>query len=178
MFTKNIFAWLASPGTSERHSICNVTNTSGTKQILWTNGKSVNVCDFGTSLHKLVTALNGNCVMIGTGSTPPTRNDYHLESPITSGITITNGTITTVRADDDRILMAANYTVQNNVTEDLVISEIGAFANVTGYEGATTSQGTVTVTALMERTVFDTPVTIPTGESRIIQYVIRIGGLV
>ena len=178
MFTKNMFAWLISKGTADRNIGFTVMDANGMKQRFQSNKKSVDICSFGVNLHNLVTAANGSCVMIGTGRSAPTREDYKLESPVTSGITITNGSFSVAEADEERLLLAANYTVRNDGTEELVISEIGAFSQVEAYP---VSGSTTTITAaavLMERTVFDAPVTIPPGESRMIQYAVRITGIV
>lgn len=174
MFTNNMFAWLISKGTADRSIGFAVTLTDGTKQRFQSNKKSVDICTFGVNLNNLVTAVNGNCVMIGTGRTPPTREDYKLENPVTSGITITNGTFSAAEADDERLLLAVNYTVRNDGAENLVIGEIGTFSQVTAYRP---NGSELTLTVMMERTVLEEPVTIPPGESRMIQYTIRINGI-
>jgi hypothetical protein len=109
-------------------------------------------------------------VYFGAGSTPVTKNDYKLDSPITSGLSITNpnidGNSDLWSVSDGKYVYTVTYTVKNTSDSEINIWEIGVFGEVT--EQTITSYPAHTV--LFERTVFSEPVTIAPGQIKVITY--------
>lgn len=102
----------------------------------------------------------------GKGTTPATIDDYALEDPITDGsLSITcGGSSALVRAEGpDHYRISAAHQVTNNTDEEITVSEIGCF-------GILVNGGKV---CLFDRTVLETPVTIPARETVPVEYVIK-----
>lgn len=102
-------------------------------------------------------------VYFGTGSTPASKADYTLESPITSGLSISSGT--RLYADEGNGVHSyhATFVVKNTGSAEINISEIGLFSSV----NSSTSKF---YCVLMERTVLDAPITIAPGETKLVTY--------
>ena len=109
-------------------------------------------------------------VYFGTGSTPATVNDYRLESPITSGLSITNPKDLAIKNEGNTYTLSSSMIVTNTTDSDINIYEMGVFTPVMqAYDKApTTSQSIHYV--LMERTVLSEPITVPAGESKLVTY--------
>ena len=101
-------------------------------------------------------------ICVGSGTTPPTYEDYKLESMITSGI---SGTVKTTLDDNNDTVWT--LTITNSSSADITIGEVGYF-NV-GFYGA----GNSTDYFMYERTVLDTPITIAAGGFGQVTYTIR-----
>lgn len=107
---------------------------------------------------------SGKVVLFGTGTTAPTMDDYKLESPISSGLTASFIASATTIADGV-CTRKYIYTLTNGTTNDITISEIGAFSYAhyatTAANGDTTSNSGSTF--MLDHTLLDEPVTIPAG---------------
>lgn len=108
-------------------------------------------------------AANGRgYIILGTGTTEPTPEDYRLESQIT-----TNLSCDSVSVSRNTTVKTYTATFSNSGTSDMIVTEIGYVSrllhlyNLGDY---------LYDNFLMDRTVLDTPVTIPAGESRTITY--------
>ena len=89
-------------------------------------------------------------VMFGTNSTPPTFEDYTINN---TGVTVTGSIAKTVNINDNGSVTAIlNCTLTNTGETEITISEVGLKVSLTN-----------TGSVLFERTVLDTPVTIPAG---------------
>lgn len=99
----------------------------------------------------------------GTGTTPPTLDDYKMESVITSGFTVLSSALIQSQ-EDGKYIHDRVYSLKNNTENDMTISEIGLFSRV--LNGSSTSAGYKYV--LMFRTVLDNPVTIPPGVAKVV----------
>lgn len=100
-------------------------------------------------------------VVFGNGTTQPTIDDYqlagdHFQTYDATVVVTQNGT-------EDYEEVVAIYTITNTGTTEFTISEIGLTAC-----GGSNNQGT-----LIERTLLDTPVTIPAGGIGQVTYTIR-----
>ena len=103
-------------------------------------------------------------IYFGSGSTPATKEDYKLESPITAGLAISNPSgFTWVLPSSGVHSATASYAVLNTSSEDITIQEVGNFTVVADYNGK--YQFT-----LMERTVLDEPIVIAPGGSKLVTY--------
>ena len=119
----------------------------------------------------LVTSASSTGIMVGTGTTAPTEDDYKLESQITSGIS------SSVNRDNGMDSNGNPYvqydiTITNTSSSSITISEIGYQQKI--Y--ATTTQGGTSAsdrTCLFDRTVLDEPVTIPSGSYGVIRYTLK-----
>lgn len=117
------------------------------------------------SLNNMATnsgTLGTTFVKVGTGTTEPTESDYTLEvenAEVTCSVAAcaTSGNITKVYT----------ATFSNPTENDVVIAEIGLFGCFSTYANNT---GDIPLNFLLDRTVLDTPITIPAGESKAITY--------
>lgn len=108
----------------------------------------------------------GYGIYFGTGSTPATKDDYRLENPITSGLTITNPSSISEKNEADGIYsVEASFIVNNTSGAEVNIWELGVFTPV---GKASTTSGCWA--ALMDRVVLDSPVIIPNGGTKMITY--------
>jgi len=114
-------------------------------------------------------------VAFGSGNTPPTENDHTLETPI-YGLSGTVNLTTEYDSTNFRFSRQLEYTISNNTGADVIIREIGKF--VTSYTSSTKGASTTSnaKSFLVDRTVLDTPVTIPNGEASIVRYVFEFPG--
>lgn len=119
---------------------------------------------------KASTSYNSDGIWVGTGNTPSTENDYFLESPVTSGCTGTTAKQSIYDATTNSIINRMIVTITNNTDSDLIISEIG---KTCVFDTASTKGGSVNYGrkgVLIDRTILDSPITIPSGESGVIHY--------
>ena len=103
-------------------------------------------------------------VCFGTGTTPPTKNDYTLEAPIDSGtLSSSVNTNPTQGFENDKVKIYITHEVKNSGSRAVTITEAGVF-------GCPTSSSKSSF--LLDRTLLETPVTVPAGETRSITYTI------
>ena len=163
MFTRNWYKTLASAIT--RNSAKNFVNVNGEEKGLYSGNSKGNISlgsDTGSSetayIGRLVQTYNGyGGVRLGTGDTPATVNDYKLSGNLITGYNFTVKIETQNSAESDKI--TATYTITNTSSSEITIKEVGIVAKM----GNTTSTAQIQHMGLLERTVLDTPVTIPAG---------------
>ena len=90
-------------------------------------------------------------ISVGTGTTPPTENDYKLENAVS--LTLANKTLVN---DKDRTISIIG-SIKNQTSEAVTITEVA----ITIYDSFIISRDLIT------------PITIPSGEMRTIQYTIN-----
>ena len=160
MFTKNWYKALAvemSRVNETFQSVTGATQTLKASYYLYCLGLNEDGRNI-PSIYKVRTTLEGNGgVIFGTGNTSPTIDDTTLSGSLVSNFSYSSS-VSTAR-DETGITLTALYTVTNNNAEAITISEVAIIANLTEYN---TSPDTH-LKALVERTVLDTPVTIPAG---------------
>lgn len=105
-------------------------------------------------------------IFFGSGSTPPTEDDYRLDVPITTGLSITNSGLLFEDKGDGKYIFQANYTAKNTTAEEITIREIGYFGEIGRGSGSKYYYSY----ALFERTVLDEPIVIAPGTSKIVTY--------
>ena len=112
-------------------------------------------------------------VYVGSGTTSPTENDYTLETPITSGL---SGTMRVQYSDtldnDGNPQLVQVLTLRNTSSSDITVSEVGWIAKGLCDASNNTASGSGK-NLLFDRTVLNSPVTIPAGESAAITYTIK-----
>lgn len=106
-------------------------------------------------------------VWFGSGSTPPAESDYALGYPITSGLSITNSTPTTMDNGNGEYVVQSSYILTNTSAEDITINEIGLFGELVWKDNNNYCYETP---VLFERTVLAEPITIPSGEAKLVTY--------
>ena len=120
-------------------------------------------------------ASTGNgYIIIGSGSTPATENDYALESRITSGLSVVSYTPSKETDANGNVIKRFDFTLQNTSGSDITIAEVGIRYYIQGYRtGAGTTGSTKNGFILFERTVLSTPVTIAAGDAAAIRYTVE-----
>lgn len=113
---------------------------------------------FCNSTLRSLTTGEGTSMFLGTGNTPPTKDDYKLENALDfseGGLTVLSETLNYM-ADENTFY---NYvlTVKNNSTEAITISESGMISRLSSFE--------LTETFLWARDTFE-PVTLQPGDTR------------
>ena len=116
-----------------------------------------------------ITETGSAGVYLGSGTTPATENDYTLESVLT-GLTATSSENTYYDSETYKYRQSLELTVSNNTGAEVTVGEIGRFVeiNTSATRGATSSGNTKLF--MVDRTVLETPVVIPSGESSIVRY--------
>lgn len=105
-------------------------------------------------------------VSFGTGTTPATASDYVLESILdNTKINVSVPSAVSYSRGDTYDEYSVTFGVTNKTADAITISETGLAVALSNYSGAKY--------ALVDRTVLDTPVTIPAGQSKQITYTIR-----
>lgn len=97
-------------------------------------------------------------VYFGTGATAPSYDDYTLSGDIIH--TATASTAVNIADLDNGKAITGKYTITNTGAEEITISEIGLVYAFSTFR------------ILVERTVLDTPVTIPAGGIGLVEYTI------
>ena len=106
-------------------------------------------------------------VTFGTGTTPATASDYALENILDSvKISVANSSAVSFSQGDTYDEYIVTFGITNKTAAAITISEVGLTA--APYCDSSTNHY-----ALVDRTVLDTPVTIPAGQSKQITYTIR-----
>ena len=126
----------------------------------------------GAHLVTSVTEMNNNSmgILLGSGSTAATYDDYALETLITSGLTLVSdsGTLTqqsVFDGDTHHIRSVRSFTVNNSSGSNITIAEIGL--SIGAYNASASAYGYQT---LIYREVLDSPVTLAPSESMILQF--------
>ena len=119
---------------------------------------------YAASMANLKTTLsNYGGVILGDGDTPPTSDDYKLAGNIVTGFDYSK-TLTRV-VSETAVTATAVYTITNANSTEINIKEIGLIGNAHSNAGSSKI-------FLLDRTVLDTPVTIPAGGVGQVEYTI------
>lgn len=109
----------------------------------------------------------------GSGSAPATKNDYKLEHPIISGLSFpASKQLVLSQVKEGTYAAEISHLVTNTTGADINIWEVGAVTHLctTVSSNNTLIAYTTDYPILLERTVFDEPITIPAGESKLVTY--------
>ena len=152
-------------------------STSISGKVVNTSGSVVNANAYNTEYYftnllavgyDVVFSHDAIGVVVGRGNTPASKADYCLENIITSGLKQQKTTYATKFLDGGAEVVKV-FILENTSDADITISEIGTVGRTF------TDRNTSSVARVMvDRTVLDTPVTIPAGEMKTISYSIRL----
>ena len=123
---------------------------------------------YSVGTTSLALSATGTGIVVGSGNTPATEDDFMLDNLITSGLS--GSTVVTKQIDNGKLYLVLDVTLTNTSANDITIKEIGY---VQSHQYVTSQGGTVLANNfpfLMERTVLISPVTIPAGEFATIRY--------
>lgn len=111
-------------------------------------------------------------IHVGTGDTAATENDYTLASLITAGL---SGVITLSKGMDanDCPYVTYNLVLTNSTSADIVVKEIGMFQQESCGASAGATSGLSNRVFMVDRTVLDTPVTVPANGNAAIYYTLK-----
>ena len=130
-----------------------VTATNGSHPTSYTNLRGLGF-NFAISSATLKTSINETCIVLGDGDATPTINDYNLSGNLITGIVSSTSTVRKPNGVEKR------FTVTNNNSNEIIIKEICYFSQGGWSSDLGSTSGTI---LLLDRTVLDTPVTIPAG---------------
>lgn len=136
-------------------------NTSGVEEYIYVNVDSA-YCGYilqstaFSKLDTLATSTAGYGVVFGTGTTPPTPNDYTISGEQIKTIAATSQ-VSCIVNDDGSHDLIAEYVIHNTGSTAFTIGEIAYIATVVGGPAKTTSSNRP---CMMDRTVLDVPVTV------------------
>lgn len=119
----------------------------------------------------LSTTLNAFAagISIGRGNTPATENDINLEDTITSGVVMTLTATNYGRKNVDKFYIKFTITITNTSNDPLVIKEVAYKQKVLATNRLNWS-GSNSYIILIDRTVFDTPLTIQSNDAGVLVY--------
>lgn len=170
MFTKN-FDKIILSAISQKN--INSINVLGNSTSIRSNANSLQIgyssySVYHPAMNRVNTSYNSyGGVIFGTGTTSPTRDDYCLSGDIIT--TISTSSIGGFTKDDDGLTGEYTYTVTNTGSSDITIGEIGLITSTYSNTSYTAAE----YKFLVERTVLETPITIPAGGVGQITYTIR-----
>lgn len=112
---------------------------------------------------------------LGSGTTPATEDDYTIESLISSGLSFSATPVKNQAYDveNDVYSIYFDLVINNTSSAPITVSEICMFQfmyETTNLGDAINTAGSYANSVLIDRTVLDTPITIPVGESKTIRY--------
>lgn len=171
MLTKNFTNFMAmildAYNSNSRSGLLPVKATNGTTYYLtgYFNGYPQN------PTISLATSASSTGIHFGRGTTAPTEEDYALESLITSGLSISVSSSHSLDGSGNPALQL-DITVTNTSSADITVGEIGYAQSL----HASTAQGSTSNAyrvCLLDRTVLDSPVTIPAGGYAVIRYTLK-----
>ena len=138
-----------------------------------TGGNTVYAAGMFTSSNfpaKLTTTLTTSAtdvgIVLGSGTTPATENDYRIETPVTGVSASISGSNSLISGNPAR-----TYTIEvtNNNASSVTISEV-AYIQKVSCANTLESSTTYTKNVCFDRTLLSSPVTIGAGETKTIAY--------
>lgn len=109
-------------------------------------------------------------IWVGSGNTPPSENDYFLETPITSGLTGTTSGAMRYDAETNSLGYRLTVTINNTGSNSITISEIARTCLFNVATAVGESLGYTTKHIMIDRCLLSNPVTIPAGTAGVIYY--------
>lgn len=161
MLNKNFYSYMRAAFSAADKAITFVKTDGTTENLRYSNSYPL-----FEVMNKWSVNNYGFGVSFGAGTTPATLEDYKLENSLSSAqISVNNPSGVSFSRGDTFDEYSVSFGVTNKTSDAITISEVGLFVSV--------SKGSTTSTVLVDRTVLDTPVTIPANETKHIAYTIR-----
>lgn len=110
-------------------------------------------------------------IYIGSGSTPASENDYALETPIISGLSASTPAVVRSVDGDGNPYISFTFTLTNSTASDKIVREIGYFQLVNA--GSYNSSGGSQTSIMLDRTVLETPLTVPANGTAAVKYELK-----
>lgn len=176
MFTKNWYIAISSTMTKLTQSYTNLLGEQKNTNGGYPDSFLGLGYDYGTntntacpSMYKALNTMDGGGgIIFGDGNTPPTYNDYTLSGNLIT--TIATSTTVNKNIDDTGVTITSICTLTNNGSESITVAEVGLIGQLYTSTGAASQKS---YKALFERTVLETPVTIPAGGVGQVTYTVR-----
>ena len=108
-------------------------------------------------------SYSGNTVVFGDSDQPATLEDYKIVGNVIPNLV---ASVATVKSDEN---ITARFTITNNNSTEITIKEVCYVASATYYSA---NWGSNNLSVVIDRTVLDTPVTIPAGGVGQVEYTI------
>ena len=157
MLTKNFYSYMRA---ILQKTSATFTRTNGTTGAY----TSTNDSPPFTVMNAWATEAEATGVSFGTGTTPSTASDYFLKNILgDTQISVSVPSAVSFSRFDTYDEYSVTFGVTNITAEAITISEVGLTANPQSNP----------YYVLVDRTVLDTPITIPAGQSKQITYTIR-----
>ena len=182
MITKNfkelLRLLLIATADSTYYGLCPIRNTDGER---WYAAPKF--ISFPYTVPTIVTSSPAfNAFLIGSGDKAFDEEDYKLEAPITEGFSMSLSNTVISRETPGDPYMQYTLTITNTGSEPITIKEIGYRQKFCGartpdtFIPSTTQSGVIyaSIVILLDRTLLDTPVVIPAGNSGVIDYKLKI----
>ena len=169
---KNIAATvIMSVGTTNKKAYIPFTNIDGTQ--VYGAAKYGQAFPYSVG-HNVVFNRTSNGVVVGSGDTAATENDYDLETQITAGLTAGNSTVNITTDNAGKIALEINATLSNTTESDIVIREIGLIQGIIATTTLGGNAGSTIRYVLLDRTVPATPITVPANGNVTLEYSIKV----
>ena len=133
----------------------------------WATQSFPNSVSKGLSLNNVTGGL-----LIGSGATAPTANDYNLSNRITSGVSTVSPTTQYGVDENGNPYLIIIWVLTNNTASDITISEVG-YAQY--LKGSSTLNGNAndTVVMLFDRTLLDEALVLPANGAGVLKYTLK-----
>ena len=164
MLTKNFYSYMRA---AFKNKSAKFTKTDGTTETisLTSDSPPFVIMQYWTA------SVNMGGVSFGTGTTPADISDYYLESILDpKKIGVATPSEVSFSQFDTHEEHSVTFGITNKTAEAITISEVG----LTAVPYYSSSGNSTRKCVLVDRTVLDTPVTIPAGQSKQITYTIRV----
>ena len=135
----------------------------GIRYLTPTKGSASAIASMGSIKTTLMSSSAG--IIIGTGDTPPTFDDYCLAGNMITAIS--SSVATSFDCDDSGATITALCTITNSDNNAFTIREVGLYGKAKGNNYDSDA-------VLVERTVLDSPLTIEAGSVGQLTYTIKL----
>ena len=161
MLTKNFYSYMRAAFQNKSAAFVQTNGTAVSKTYYY---KAANPFEV---MKEWAADTSTNGVSFGTGTTPATASDYVIESILDNNkINVSTPSSISFSRYDTYEEYTVTFGVTNKTAEAITISEVGLTA-------CPNTNGSPFPFVLVDRTVLDTPITIPAGQSKQITYTIR-----
>lgn len=172
MILKNYWEIFAMIMARKKSAPVKITKTDGNEAIIYYNSSNAtsNASGLWFGDTAMTTAVDSSGVIFGTGTTPPTAEDFRLSGTVVTGIKSTTNFVGTY--DELGGGFTVTYTITNNNADPVTIGEVGVIMRVYHYNSSSDNTNRTSY-AMIERSVLDEPIVIPAGSAGQVVFSIR-----